>query len=166
MEPVTLTALATAIATIISTKALEKGGERLGEAVLEKSVKLVEKLRQKNKLPILTAEGGESQALDYGEAVLELQGAAEANPDIAQAVIDVEAVVNHQPLEESKGIRELAEEIKSQPSVMNNFAKEYLLKLLPSLTDDELKREYLNYLKWTQPLALMLELVEDEAQSV
>jgi hypothetical protein len=123
MEPLTLTALTTAIATIISTKALEKGGERLGEAVLEKSGKLVEQLRQKNKLPILTAEGDESQALDYGEAVLELQGAAEANPDIAQAMIDVEAVVNHQPLEESKGIRELAEQIKSQPSVMNNFAK-------------------------------------------
>jgi hypothetical protein len=29
-----------------------------------------------------------------------------------------------------------------------------------------LKREYLNYLKWTPTLALMLELVEDEAQAV
>jgi hypothetical protein len=29
-----------------------------------------------------------------------------------------------------------------------------------------LKPEYLNYLKWTEPLALMLELVEDEAQAV
>jgi HEAT repeat protein len=29
-----------------------------------------------------------------------------------------------------------------------------------------LKREYLNYLKWTEPLALALELVEDEAQAV
>ncbi len=122
MESLTLTALVTAIATIISTKALSKSGERIGEAVLEKSGKLVEQLRQQNKLHILTAEGDEPQALDYGEAVLELKGAAEANPDIAQAVIDVEAVVNHQPLEESKGIRELAEEIKSQPSVMNNFA--------------------------------------------
>ncbi len=34
------------------------------------------------------------------------------------------------------------------------------------LSDDELKRDYLNYLKWTEPLALMLELVEDEAQAV
>jgi HEAT repeat protein/3',5'-cyclic AMP phosphodiesterase CpdA len=34
------------------------------------------------------------------------------------------------------------------------------------ISDDELKREYLNYLKWTEPLALMLELVEDEAQAV
>jgi len=34
------------------------------------------------------------------------------------------------------------------------------------LSDDEFKREYLNYLKWTEPLALMLELVEGEAQAV
>jgi predicted NACHT family NTPase len=34
------------------------------------------------------------------------------------------------------------------------------------LSDDELKRDYLNYLKWTEPLALVLELVEDEAQAV
>jgi HEAT repeat protein len=34
------------------------------------------------------------------------------------------------------------------------------------LSDDELKRDYLNYLKWTEPLALMLELVEDKAQVV
>ena len=123
MEPITLTALATAIATIISTKALEKGGERLGEAVLEKSGKLVEKLRQKNNLHILTAEGEPQPPLDYGEAVLQLKGAAEANRDIAEAVIDVEAVVNNQPLEESKVIRELAAKIQSQPSVVNNFAK-------------------------------------------
>jgi hypothetical protein len=34
------------------------------------------------------------------------------------------------------------------------------------LSEDQLKRDYLNYLKWTEPLALMLELVEDEAQAV
>jgi HEAT repeat protein len=44
-----------------------------------------------------------------------------------------------------------------------------LQKLLqePSpLNDETLKREYLNYLKWTEPLALMLELVEDETLAV
>ncbi|NEQ66222.1 MAG: NACHT domain-containing protein [Symploca sp. SIO2D2] len=34
------------------------------------------------------------------------------------------------------------------------------------ISDEELKREYLNYLKWTEPLALMLQLVENEAQAV
>jgi hypothetical protein len=37
---------------------------------------------------------------------------------------------------------------------------------LRGVSDDELKQDYLNYLKWTEPLALMLELVEDEAQAV
>ncbi|NEQ69233.1 MAG: hypothetical protein F6K21_27850 [Symploca sp. SIO2D2] len=59
------------------------------------------------------------------------------------------------------------------------YTAEYLLKLLTSspktlpqgyrilgITDEELKREYLNYLKWTEPLALMLELLENEAQAV
>lgn len=46
------------------------------------------------------------------------------------------------------------------------YAAEYLLKVLPTLTDDQLKRDYLNYLKWTEPLALMLALVEEEAQAL
>jgi HEAT repeat protein len=50
--------------------------------------------------------------------------------------------------------------------IQEYYTAESLLKLLPILSDDELKREYLNYLKWTEPLALMLELVEDEAQAV
>ena len=50
--------------------------------------------------------------------------------------------------------------------IQEYYTAESLLKLLPSLSDDELKREYLNYLKWTEPLALMLELVEDEPQAV
>jgi len=50
--------------------------------------------------------------------------------------------------------------------IQEYYTAECLLKLLPSLSNDELKLEYLNYLKWTEPLALMLELVEDEAQAV
>lgn len=46
------------------------------------------------------------------------------------------------------------------------YAAEYLRKLLPSLSDGKLKHDYLNLLKWTEPLALMLGLVEDEAQAV
>ena len=68
MESVTLTALAGAIATIISRKALDKGGERLGEALLEKVDKLIAKLRQQNRLHILTDEGDGQASLNYGEA--------------------------------------------------------------------------------------------------
>jgi HEAT repeat protein/3',5'-cyclic AMP phosphodiesterase CpdA len=50
--------------------------------------------------------------------------------------------------------------------IQEYYTAESLLKLLPSLSDDELKRNYLNYLKWTEPLALMEELLENEAHAV
>jgi hypothetical protein len=35
------------------------------------------------------------------------------------------------------------------------------LEQLPTLSDAVLKRDYLNYLKWTEPVALMLALMDD-----
>ncbi len=46
------------------------------------------------------------------------------------------------------------------------YAAECLLQKLPHISNEKLKRDYLNYLKWTEPLALMLALVEKEAQAV
>ena len=45
------------------------------------------------------------------------------------------------------------------------YAAEWLLQQLPYLGNDGLKREYLNYLKWTESLAMMLALVE-QSQAV
>ncbi|NJM24098.1 MAG: NACHT domain-containing protein [Richelia sp. SM1_7_0] len=44
------------------------------------------------------------------------------------------------------------------------YAAEYLLRQLPHINDAKLQHDYLNLLKWTEPVALMLALVEDEAQ--
>ncbi|MEQ8536705.1 MAG: HEAT repeat domain-containing protein [Coleofasciculus sp. D1-CHI-01] len=52
--------------------------------------------------------------------------------------------------------------------IQDYYAAEYLLswqKIL-ELSDDQLKQDYLNYLKWTEPLALMLALVDNKAQAV
>jgi len=46
--------------------------------------------------------------------------------------------------------------------IQEYYAAEALLEQLPELSDEVLKREYLNYLKWTEPVALMLGLVERE----
>jgi hypothetical protein len=85
MEPVTLTAVVTAIATTLWTKAQEKIGENIGDATWALGGKLIGLLRQKNKSPLLTnaVEANEPQRLDYGQAVLELKAAAEADPEIA-----------------------------------------------------------------------------------
>ncbi|WP_414586513.1 HEAT repeat domain-containing protein, partial [Scytonema sp. PCC 10023] len=50
--------------------------------------------------------------------------------------------------------------------IQEYYTAEYLLTRLSNLSDDSLKREYLNYLKWTEPLALMVELLDNEAQAV
>ena len=50
--------------------------------------------------------------------------------------------------------------------IQEYYAAEYLGERLADISDERLKWEYLNYLKWTEPLALMLALVEDEAQAV
>ena len=45
------------------------------------------------------------------------------------------------------------------------YAAEYLLRLLANLSDAQLKRDYFNLLKWTEPLAVMLALVENKTQA-
>lgn len=49
--------------------------------------------------------------------------------------------------------------------IQEYYAAEALLLKLDNFTDEELKRHYLNYLKWTEPIALMLALLEDNAKA-
>lgn len=126
MELITLTAVVTAVVTILG-KPLEKMGENLGDVIWKQTGKLITKLREKKQAPSLTAKPGETPRLDYGEAVLELTAAAEQDPEIAQAVLDVQTAVNNDQSETAKEIKAKAEKIesdvKSQPSVINKFAK-------------------------------------------
>ena len=46
------------------------------------------------------------------------------------------------------------------------YAAERLLEELPRLSDDQLQWEYLNYLKWTETVALMMQLVDKQSQAV
>ena len=46
------------------------------------------------------------------------------------------------------------------------YAAEALLRHLPHLSNEQLQQDYLNSLKWTEPIALMLAMVEQEAQAL
>jgi predicted NACHT family NTPase len=50
--------------------------------------------------------------------------------------------------------------------IQEYYAAEALLERLSGLSDAVLQREYLNYLKWTEPVALMLALVESEEEAL
>lgn len=47
--------------------------------------------------------------------------------------------------------------------IQEYYAAERFLQEVGKLSNDELQWDYLNYLKWTEPVVLMMELVEDEA---
>ncbi|WP_041565391.1 NACHT domain-containing protein [Nostoc punctiforme] len=50
--------------------------------------------------------------------------------------------------------------------IQEYYAAESILLQLDNISDEKLKRDYLNCLKWTEPVALMLGLVNDEGQAL
>ena len=82
----------------------------------------------------------------------------------------------HQPRNAEKWLDDLLKHHLIQLSAENQiqfrhqplqeyYAAERLLEDLP-LSDDELQWEYLNYLKWTEVVALMMQLVDNQSQAV
>ncbi|BAY94451.1 MULTISPECIES: hypothetical protein [unclassified Tolypothrix] len=83
MEPLTTAAIA--IGATIATKALEKTGENVGQAVWDKTGEFIVKLRKHSPQTVVAIEKAPDQPLDYGKAVLEVESATQANPELAQA---------------------------------------------------------------------------------
>nr|WP_277881516.1 HEAT repeat domain-containing protein [Leptolyngbya sp. FACHB-17] len=50
--------------------------------------------------------------------------------------------------------------------IQEYYAAEALREQLPKLENEQLKQEYLNFLKWTEPIALMLALINNEATAL
>ncbi|MEH2374169.1 HEAT repeat domain-containing protein, partial [Nostoc sp.] len=50
--------------------------------------------------------------------------------------------------------------------IQEYYAGEFLLSQLDKIGDEKLKRDYLNYLKWTEPVSFMLGLLDDKKQAL
>ena len=81
------------------------------------------------------------------------------DPDV-RARTWLKDLLNHHLLQQSGELIEFRHQL-----IQEYYTAESLLKQLPSLSDQDLQQNYLNYLKWTEPLVLMLQLVDDEAQA-
>jgi len=90
MEPF-LTAGAIAIGTVIATKALEKTGEKVGETLWDKTGQFLLTLKKHSPHTAVAIEKAEEQPLDYGKAVLEVESAAKAYPEVNLAVQELAA---------------------------------------------------------------------------
>jgi hypothetical protein len=84
MEPLTTAAIA--LATILSTKTLEKIGENIGDTLSKKTQQFLASLKKQAPATSTAIEQAPEQPLDYGQAVLEIQAAATANPALNQAM--------------------------------------------------------------------------------
>jgi hypothetical protein len=115
MEP--LTAGAIAIGTVIATKALEKTGEKVGETLWDKTGKFLVTLKKYSPHTVVAIEKAPSQPLNYGKAILEIESAAIANPEVNQAMQELAAAAKAEPnpkfneIQAMPNLQKLAEKI-------------------------------------------------------
>ncbi|NEO09993.1 HEAT repeat domain-containing protein [Moorena sp. SIO3I8] len=84
---------------------------------------------------------------------------AVVNPNVC-AKTWLDDLLNHHLIQPSGELIEFRHQL-----IQEYYTAEYLWKQLPSLSDQELQQNYLNYLKWTEPLVLMLQLVDNESEA-
>ncbi|AOY83746.2 HEAT repeat domain-containing protein [Moorena producens JHB] len=84
---------------------------------------------------------------------------AVVNPNVC-AKTWLDDLLNHHLIQQSGELIEFRHQL-----IQEYYTAEYLLKQLPSLSDQQLQQNYLNYLKWTETLVLMLELLDNQKQA-
>ena len=95
MEPFTTVAIA--LATILATKATEKIGENIGDALTHKTQQFSEWLKQRLPGTFAAIEQAPAQPLNYGQAVLEIETAAKADPNISQVIQELTQLAETNP---------------------------------------------------------------------
>ncbi len=108
MEPLTTAAIA--IGTVVATKALEKTGEKVGEALWDKTGKFLVTLKKQSPHTVTAIEKAPEQPLDYGKAVVEVESAAIANREVAEAAQELALLTEKNP---PSNLAEILKEIKA-----------------------------------------------------
>jgi hypothetical protein len=129
MEPLTV-AVVSAVGAAMANKAVEKIGENVGDSLSKLPHKFLSLLKRQSPDTATAIELAPEQPLDYGKAVLEVESAAQKDPELNQVVQELaaaaEANSNPKLAEQLQMIfREIDDALKSQqPSIQNqNLAK-------------------------------------------
>ena len=122
MEPFTTAAIA--IGTVMATKALEKTGEKIGEVVFDRTGKFMTSLKHQSPDTATAIELAPEQALDYGQAILEVESAAKVNPEFAQTVQELAASAEEESNPKlAEILQEVVNTLNSQQPTVQNLAK-------------------------------------------
>ncbi|MEH1859590.1 MAG: hypothetical protein V7L21_16670 [Nostoc sp.] len=113
---------AIAVGTIIATKALEKTTEKVTESLVDKTGKFLVTLKKQSPHTVAAIEKAPEQPLDYGKALLEVESAAKANPEVAEAIKELAEAAKAEPNPKFiQSIQEFADTLKSQPQQPNSI---------------------------------------------
>ncbi|WP_375470784.1 hypothetical protein [uncultured Nostoc sp.] len=88
---------AIAIGSVIATKALEKTTEKVTENLLDKIGKFLVTLKKQSPQTVVAIEKAPEQPFDYGKAILEVESAAQVNPEVAQAAQELASLTEKNP---------------------------------------------------------------------
>ena len=116
MEPLTMTAaiafaieLAIHATKMVANETTKTLGKKISDTLLQKTGDFLNALRKESPDTVTAIEKAPEQPLDYGKAVLETEAAAKANPEVAQRMQELVAMVETEPL-----LKDLVDSIKSQ----------------------------------------------------
>ena len=123
----TLIAAIVAIGSVVATKALEKTGEEVGDVLFEKTRKFLSSLKKHSPDTVTAIEKASEQSLDYGQAVLEIQSFADANPEVNQTMQELAAATETNPPSN------LAEILKEIEEAVNKSQKSYPLTFIQNI---------------------------------
>ena len=116
-----LSTAAIAIGSVVATKALEKTGEKVGEVLWDKTCKFLVTLQRHAPYTITAIEKVPEENLDYGKAVLEVESAAQANPEVNQAMEDLAAAAKFESNPKFSTILNIPN-LQKLAEKINNFA--------------------------------------------
>lgn len=104
MEPLTTAAIA--IGTVIATKTTEN----VADVLWDKTGKFLVMLKKQSPHTVTAIEKAPEQPLDYGKAVVEVESAAKANPELAEAAQELALLTEKNP---PSNLAEILKEIKA-----------------------------------------------------
>lgn len=110
--------------TVVATKLNDKAGDAIVNTVPDKAKKFLQFLKKQSPEIVTAIEQANEQPLNYGQAVLEIEAAANSNPEIAEAMQELSAAAKAQPPSGLEQIlQEIKESMKSQSSNIESSGK-------------------------------------------
>ncbi|WP_013322198.1 hypothetical protein [Gloeothece verrucosa] len=125
MDPLSIATIS--IISAVATKVLENAGEKVGETLYDKTSKFLASLKKQSPDTVTAIEKAPQQPLDYGTAILEIESAAKANPDVAKSMAELaQAARTESNPQLQQQIQEILNSLKSAKSSQNTINCEKL----------------------------------------